>query len=94
MTMDLAKVVREIKSASRVEYRVEKAGIIHMSIGKVSFPTEHLLNNFQALVSALLKAKPATAKGRYLRDITVSSTMGPGVRIDTQRAQVIGERGV
>src|SRR6266446_7775155 len=85
VTNDIAKVVRDIKSAARVEYRVEKAGIIHMPIGKVSFPTEHLLINFQALLSALLKAKPATAKGRYLRDITVSSTMGPGVRIDTQR---------
>jgi large subunit ribosomal protein L1 len=94
VTMDVSKVVRDIKSAARVEYRVEKAGIIHMPIGKVSFPTEHLLVNFQALLSALLKAKPATAKGRYLRDITVCSTMGPGVRIDTQRAQVMGERGI
>jgi large subunit ribosomal protein L1 len=94
VTMDVARVVRDIKSAARVEYRVEKAGIIHMPIGKVSFPTDHLVNNFQALLSALLKAKPATAKGRYLRDITVSSTMGPGVRVDTQRAQLMGERGV
>jgi large subunit ribosomal protein L1 len=94
VTMDVTKVVRDIKSAARVEYRVEKAGIIHMPIGKVSFPTEHLVSNFQALLSALLKAKPATSKGRYLRDITVSSTMGPGVRIDTQRAHVMGERGV
>jgi large subunit ribosomal protein L1 len=94
VTMDIAKVVRDIKSAARVEYRVEKAGIIHMPIGKVSFPTEHLVTNFQALVSALLKAKPATAKGRYLRTITVSSTMGPGLRVDTQRAQIMGERGV
>jgi large subunit ribosomal protein L1 len=94
VTMDVTKVVRDIKSASRVEYRVEKAGIIHMPIGKVSFPTEQLVSNFQALVSALLKAKPASAKGRYLRGITVSSTMGPGVRIDTQRAQVMAERGV
>jgi large subunit ribosomal protein L1 len=93
VTMDVAKVVRDIKSAARVEYRVEKAGIIHMPIGKVSFPTEHLVNNFTALVSALLKAKPGTAKGRYLRGITVSSTMGPGFRVDTQRAQSIAERG-
>jgi large subunit ribosomal protein L1 len=94
VTMDVAKVVRDIKSAARVEYRVEKAGIIHMPIGKVSFPTEHLVSNFQALVSALMKAKPATSKGRYLRGITVSSTMGPGISVDTQRAQVIAERGV
>jgi large subunit ribosomal protein L1 len=94
VTQDVTKVVRDIKSAARVEYRVEKAGIIHMPIGKVSYPVEHLVNNFQALVSALIKAKPATAKGRYLRNITVSSTMGPGIQIDTQRAQVMGERGV
>jgi large subunit ribosomal protein L1 len=92
VTMDLAKVVREIKSASRVEYRVEKAGIIHMPIGKVSFPTEQLVNNFTVLLNALLKAKPATAKGRYLRGITVSSTMGPGFQIDTQLAQAMSER--
>jgi large subunit ribosomal protein L1 len=93
VTADISRVVRDIKSAARVEYRVEKAGIIHMSIGKVSFPTEHLMANFTALLSALLKARPATAKGRYLRGITVSSTMGPGVAIDTQRAQGLGERG-
>jgi large subunit ribosomal protein L1 len=93
VTADVSKVVRDIKSAARVEYRVEKAGIIHMPIGKVSFPTEHLVNNFTALVSALMKARPATAKGRYLRGITVSSTMGPGFRIDTQRAQSMAERG-
>jgi large subunit ribosomal protein L1 len=93
VTADIARVVRDIKSAARVEYRVEKAGIIHMPIGKVSFPTEHLLANFTALLSALMKAKPATAKGRYLRGITVSSTMGPGISIDTQRAQSLGERG-
>jgi large subunit ribosomal protein L1 len=94
VTQDITKVVKDIKSAARVEYRVEKAGIIHMPIGKVSFPVEQLVVNFQALVSALLKAKPATAKGRYLRTITVSSTMGPGVKVDTQRAQIMGERGV
>jgi large subunit ribosomal protein L1 len=93
VTQDVAKVVKDIKSAARVEYRVEKAGIIHMAIGKVSFPTEHLVTNFTALLSALLKAKPATAKGRYLKGITVSSTMGPGFRIDTTRAQSMAERG-
>lgn len=92
VTQDVAKVVRDIKSAARVEYRVEKAGIIHMPIGKVSFPTEHLVTNFTALLGALLKAKPATSKGRYLRAITVSSTMGPGFRIDTQRAQSMAEK--
>jgi large subunit ribosomal protein L1 len=93
VTQDVTKVVKDIKSAARVEYRVEKAGIIHMAIGKVSFPTDQLVTNFTALLSALLKAKPATAKGRYLRGITVSSTMGPGFRIDTTRAQSMAERG-
>lgn len=92
VTMDIAKVVREIKSASRVEYRVEKAGIIHMPIGKVSFPTEQLMNNFTTLLNALIKAKPQSSKGRYLRAITVSSTMGPGFQIDTQVAQAMSER--
>jgi large subunit ribosomal protein L1 len=89
---DIGKVVREIKSAARVEYRVEKAGIIHMAIGKTSFPTDQLLSNLTTLLNALIRAKPQTAKGRYLRGITVSATMGPGFRIDTQVAQTMSER--
>jgi len=92
VTNDIGRVIRDIKSASRVEYRVEKAGIVHTPIGKVSYSTEQLLENFHALISALLKARPAAAKGRYLRSITVSSTMGPGFQIDAQRAQQIAER--
>ena len=92
VTMDVDKVIRDIKSASRVEYRVDKAGIIHMPLGKVSFSVEQLTENLAALISALLKAKPAAAKGRYLRKITVSSTMGPGVDVDIQKAQAIAER--
>jgi large subunit ribosomal protein L1 len=92
VTQDITKVVREIKTASRVEYRVEKAGIIHMPIGKVSFPTEQLVSNFTTLVSALLRAKPQAAKGRYLRGISVSATMGPSFTIDPQVAQVMSER--
>lgn len=92
VTMDIAKVVRDIKTASRVEYRVDKAGNIHMPIGKVSFEKEKLLENLAALLSALIKARPAAAKGRYLRKITVSSTMGPGIDIDIQKAQAIAER--
>jgi large subunit ribosomal protein L1 len=92
VTNDIGKVVREIKSASRVEYRVEKAGIIHMPIGKTSFPTDQLLSNLTTLLNALIRAKPQTAKGRYLRGITVSATMGPGFRIDTQVAQAMSER--
>lgn len=92
VTQDIEKVVKDIKSASRVEYRVDKAGIIHMAIGKVSFGVDQLMENFVALLSALLKAKPAAAKGRYLKKIVVSSTMGPGVEVDVQRAQGLAER--
>jgi large subunit ribosomal protein L1 len=92
VTQDVDKVIREIKSASRAEYRVDKAGIIHMAIGKVSFSVEQLSDNLGALLSALLKAKPTAAKGRYLKKITVSSTMGPGVNVDVQKAQALAER--
>jgi large subunit ribosomal protein L1 len=92
VTNDIARVVKEIKTASRVEYRVEKAGIIHLPIGKVSFPTDQLVSNFTTLLNALLRAKPQAAKGRYLRGIAVSSTMGPSFRIDTQVAQTMSER--
>ena len=91
VTMDVERVVKDIKSASRVEYRVDKAGIIHMAIGKVSFTVEQLVENFSALISALLKARPTAAKGRYLKRITVSSTMGPGVDVDLQKAQAVAE---
>jgi len=92
VTMDIGQVVKDIKSASRVEFRVEKAGIVHAPIGRASFPTENLLENLTTLVSALLRAKPSAAKGRYLKRITVSSTMGPGVDIDTQKMQAIAEK--
>jgi large subunit ribosomal protein L1 len=74
--------VREIK-AGKVEFRVDKTGIIHAPVGKISFAAESLVANTHALVDSIVKAKPAAAKGRYLKSITVSSTMGPGVRIDT-----------
>ena len=89
---DVTKVVRDIKSAARVEYRVDKAGIIHMPIGKVSFSVDQLAENLSTLVSALIKARPTAAKGRYLKKITVSSIMGPGLDIDTQRAQALAEK--
>jgi large subunit ribosomal protein L1 len=81
VTMDVAKAVKELK-AGKVEYRVEKAGIVHVAIGKVSFGPEKLLENAQALLTSLIKAKPAAAKGNYLVSVAVASTMGPGVRID------------
>jgi large subunit ribosomal protein L1 len=81
VTFDVAKAVQEAR-AGKVQYRVEKAGIVHARIGKVSFSEQALVENAQALVQALLRAKPSTAKGTYLRAVSVSSTMGPGVRID------------
>ncbi len=85
VTTDIAKAVREIK-AGKVEFRVDKTGIVHAPIGKVSFETERLLANAHALVDSVVKAKPSAAKGKYLKSVTVSSSMGPGVRIDTTAA--------
>jgi len=81
VTFDIEKAVNEIK-AGKVEYRVDKASIVHVPIGKVSFGTDKLRENFQAIVEALIKAKPAAAKGKYLRTVTVASTMGLGVKIN------------
>jgi large subunit ribosomal protein L1 len=81
VTMDVARAVKEVK-AGKVEFRVDKTGIIHCPVGKVSFDAHRLAENAQALISSILKAKPATAKGRYVRSIVISSTLGPGVPID------------
>jgi len=81
VTMDVAQAVSEQK-AGKVEYRVDKTGIIHTSIGKKSFAPSQLFDNAQALIDAIIKAKPAASKGVYLKKISVSTTMGPGVRID------------
>jgi len=81
VTFDIARAVKEIK-AGKVEYRAEKAGIIHVPIGKVSFENQKLFDNARAVVNSILKAKPATSKGKYLKKISISSTMGPGVRVD------------
>ena len=81
VTFDLARAIKESKSG-KVEFRVEKAGIVHAPVGKVSFPAETLKQNIVALVEALQKAKPSAAKGTYMKKISVSSTMGPGVTID------------
>jgi large subunit ribosomal protein L1 len=83
VTPDVATAVKNAK-AGQVQFRVDKAGIIHASIGRRSFETEKLQGNLVALVEALTKAKPATSKGVYLRKVAVSSTMGVGVRVDTQ----------
>jgi large subunit ribosomal protein L1 len=82
VTPDIAKAVREIK-AGKVEFRVDKTGIIHAPVGKVSFPAQSLIENAHALVDSVVKAKPAAAKGKFLRSVTLSSTMGPGIAIDT-----------
>ncbi len=84
VTFDVARAISEIK-AGKIEYRLDKAGIIHAPVGKVSFDTEQLVGNFRALIDALQKAKPASAKGQYFKSVTVSSTMGPGVRVNVQR---------
>jgi large subunit ribosomal protein L1 len=89
---NIGQVVRDIKGATRAEYRVDKNGIIHAPIGKASYPVEHLHANFVTLLSALIKAKPAAAKGKYLKKITVTSTMGPGLNIDVATAQKLAER--
>ena len=81
VTFDVTKAVEEIK-AGKVEYRLDKNNIIHVAIGKVSFGGEKLTENFAALMDAIVKAKPAAAKGQYLRSVTVASTMGPGVKIN------------
>ncbi len=79
VTFDIGKAINDIK-AGKVEYRTEKAGNVHVPIGKISFSHEKLMDNFNAVMDALMKARPATAKGQYIRSVTVSSTMGPGVR--------------
>ncbi|GFO62052.1 50S ribosomal protein L1 [Geomonas silvestris] len=81
VTFDLARAIKESKSG-KVEFRVEKAGIVHAPVGKVSFPAETLRQNVTALLEALQKAKPAAAKGTYMKKVSISSTMGPGVNID------------
>jgi large subunit ribosomal protein L1 len=82
VTVDIAKAVREIK-AGKVEFRVDKAGIVHAPIGKTSFPSDRLIANAHALMDSVVRAKPSAAKGKYLKSVTMSSTMGPGVTIDT-----------
>ncbi|MBI1811139.1 MAG: 50S ribosomal protein L1 [Nitrospirae bacterium] len=84
VTFDLAKAVKEIK-AGKIEYKTEKAGLIHVPIGKVSFDNQKLIENAMAVIDAIIKAKPPTSKGKYLKKVAVSSTMGPGVKIDVGR---------
>lgn len=84
VTMDVTKAVNDIK-AGKIEYRLDKTNIIHVPVGKASFTEEQLADNFQTLIDAIVKAKPAAAKGQYFRNVTITSTMGPGVKIDTTK---------
>lgn len=92
VTMDVGEAVRQIK-AGKVEFRVDREAGIHVSIGKVSFTVDQLYDNFRALMDAIVRAKPSAAKGQYLRRVAISSTMGPGVRLDPHEVQsAVGEK--
>ena len=91
VTMDVAKAVRDSKSG-KVEYRTDRTAIVHMVIGKASFEEQSLLENYAAVIEELIRAKPSAAKGRYLYSITMTSTMGPGVKIDPTRTREIVEQ--
>ena len=90
VTMDVRKAVEESK-AGKVEYRTDRTAIVHMTVGKTSFPDEHLLENYQAIIEELIRAKPSAAKGRYLRSVVMASTMGPGVKVDPSRTRDLVE---
>lgn len=84
VTMDIGKAVQELK-AGKIEYRLDKTNIVHVPIGKASFTEEQLNENFQTLIDAIIKARPAAAKGQYIRSATVTSTMGPGIKLNTAK---------
>jgi large subunit ribosomal protein L1 len=91
VTPNVAQAVNEIK-AGKVEFRVDKTGIVHAPVGKTSFPSQNLVDNAAALIDSIVRAKPAAAKGKYLRSITVSSTMGPGVKIDESGVETAAKK--
>jgi large subunit ribosomal protein L1 len=91
VTMDVGKAVEESK-AGKVEYRTDRTAIVHMTVGKTSFPDEHLLDNYQAVIEELIRAKPSAAKGKYIRSIVMASTMGPGVKVDPSRTRDLVEQ--
>src|SRR5918912_1119145 len=90
VTTEVARAVEEAK-AGKIEYRTDRTGIVHLPIGKASFDERQLLENYAALIDELVRSKPAAAKGRYLRTITLATTMGPGIRVDPQRTRDIIE---
>jgi large subunit ribosomal protein L1 len=89
VTADIGKAVRDIKGG-KVEYRVDRQGNLHLVVGKRSFEEQRLLENYLTVVDEILRAKPPTAKGKYLKSVTISTTMGPGIRIDTNRVRDVG----
>jgi large subunit ribosomal protein L1 len=90
VTMDVRKAVEESK-AGKVEYRTDRTAIVHMTVGKTSFPDEQLIENYQAVIEELIRAKPSAAKGRYLRSVVLASTMGPGIKVDPSRTRDLVE---
>jgi large subunit ribosomal protein L1 len=90
VTMDVGKAVEESK-AGKVEYRTDRTAIVHMTVGKTSFPDDHLLDNYRAVLEELIRAKPSAAKGKYIRSITLASTMGPGIKVDPSRTKDLVE---
>jgi large subunit ribosomal protein L1 len=88
VTADIGKAVKEIK-AGKLEFRVDKAGIVHVPVGKASFNPEKLIDNAKAVLTSILRAKPASAKGNYVRGVTVSTTMGPGIKIDLSQVRML-----
>ena len=84
VTMDVAKAIADIK-AGKIEYRLDKTNIVHVPLGKASFTEEQLSENFQTLMNAIIKAKPSALKGQYLRSVTLTSTMGPGVKVNPMK---------
>jgi large subunit ribosomal protein L1 len=89
VTFDLSRVLRDIK-AGRVEFRTDRAGLLHVPIGKVSFGPEQIMDNFRALIGAVVAARPSGAKGQFVRTVTLTSTMGPGVKVDVPSATALG----
>jgi large subunit ribosomal protein L1 len=88
VTVDIGKAVKEIK-AGKLEFRVDKAGIVHVPVGKTSFEADKLIDNARAVLLSILRAKPASAKGNYLRAVTISTTMGPGVKVDLSQIRAM-----
>jgi len=84
VTMDVTKAIEDIK-AGKIEYRLDKSNIVHVPIGKASFDEEKIVENFDALMSAIVKARPSALKGKYLKSVTIASTMGPGVKVNTAK---------